>query len=384
MSISSELIDFSGASEFEIRNYVGSLGYKTIVDWEYYAKDVSPLAPTRTVEAAGPQIRLYDARCLTRTPALYNTRVMLKEFLPSGLELAVSEAEAYKRLYDANASAEARKSIPVARLLGQFLADQSFNGMSFELAWAKRFPRSPKAPRPGTPFLVFIWEGTTTAGAFPRAVAASDSPGGRFFESLWPAAAQNRTSAYLRMFMLRSLEALLFLHATGLVHRSVGTSSLLVNTVDNRFADSLDVKLKDFGFAKPVSELAAGVELERAKKAGASNPSEIASFFYAEDIYSLAYTFCELIFESHAAIQRNVPKPDASQDRFKATFEDTFEFDITRFREYCKAEDAWAGAVKFLDSNDGSGWDLLKAMLQARENYAEISLLALTKSAFFA
>ena len=45
--------------------------------------------------------------------------------------------------------------------------------------------------------------------------------------------------------------------------------------------------------------------------------------------------------------------------------ESTFRLDIEAAREYCDADERWAGAVQFLDSAAGgaSGWDLLAAML---------------------
>jgi serine/threonine protein kinase len=384
MSISTNLIDFAGAGDFEIRRYIGSLGFKTIIDWEYYSKNVSPLAATRTVEAQAPQVRLYEARCIAANPRLYNARVLLKEFLPDGMELAVNEAEAYKLLYESKGERVYPNAIPIATLLGSFLTDESFDQVSLAEVWATRFPTAPEPPKPGTPFLVFLWEGNLTAGQFPAAVARGTSPGGRLFDSLWPQASRKRIESFMVTLLYKALQALLYLHSAGLVHRSIGTSSLMVNTVDDRMASNLEVKLRDFGFCKPTSALIGGYDLTRARKAGASAPSEISNFFFSEDIYSLGYTFCELVFSSLVALSPGSSFPDASQDRFKKTFEDTFDLDVESFRDYCIAEDAWAPAIAFLDRADRAGWMLLRDMLQAKAKFSEVSLIDLLGSPLFA
>lgn len=384
MSISPNLIQFGGASDFEIRRYIGSLGFKTIVEWEYYGKDVNPLAPTRTEESGGEQVRLYYARCIARNPLLYNARVLLKEFLPSGLEFSVNEAEAYKRLYESKGETNINPNeVPVATLLGSFLADDSFNSLSFAANWAARFPRSPKPPTPGSPFLVFRWEGNQTAAQLPAALARGDSPGGRFLDRfLWPKAAARKRWLFLRVLMKKSLLALYYLHSAGLVHRSIGCNSLLLNTLELRLVGDLEVKLCDFGFSKAVTDLLSGAEMDKAKKAGAISPAEISANFFSEDVYSLGYTFCELCFSCLATTKEGTPAPDASQDRLKTLFEDTFALDIEQFRDYCAAEDSWLPVVEFLDDNEKAGWLLLKSMLSARSDFKHVTLQSLLESPF--
>lgn len=378
MSIAPQLIKFVGASDFEIRRYIGSLGFKTVVDWEYAEYD--PMAPKRTVDAGGgPQVRLYDARYISDNMALYNTRVQLKEFLDDGSELAVAEAEAYQALYASKGGETIDPDVvPVATLLGSFLADGSFSQMEFAARWAAQFPRSPKAPQPGSPWLVFRYEGNLTAAQFPGS-PRTDSAGGRLFDKLFPRGRSRRTEEYLLQLIRKSLSALQYLHSAGIAHRSLSSHSLLVNTLEDRLATNLEVKLRDFGFAKSVSKLLSGDELEKARKAGADTPAEITSFFFCGDVYDLGYAFCELIFGSLITdLDKDVP--DSSQDRFKTLFEDTFDLNMDRCREYCMAEPQWEPAVEFCDANDMAGWKLLMQMLDARQNYKTLSLNELMAS----
>ncbi|CDF33157.1 unnamed protein product [Chondrus crispus] len=369
------LIDFA-PSDFEIRRIVGQQAFANITDWEYYGvKD--PLAPTRTVQPSQPAIRLYDARITSNFPRLSNARVMLKEFLKDGVELGVNEAEAYQALYQATAGSVDPDVVPVATLLGTFMTDESFSSPDFAASWARRFPNSPNPPTAGAPFLVFRWEGMQTGLNCAAAKDAGADPGTSLLDKWFPSNLMQRRSIFLRVFMKRTLDALYYLHSTGgIVHRSMGLASIMVNTAEYRLASSLLVKIRDLGFAKPVSALAVGDGLEKARKAGAVTPGEIASFYNADDIYALGYAFLEVIFSSYGG------KP-VTQDRFKVLFEDTFELDVSNFRQYCAEDPEWTEAVSLLDKDDGAGWDLLKTMLGSRENFKNISVESLRNSTFF-
>eukprot|EP00171_Calliarthron_tuberculosum_P010671 IDg10671t1 len=357
------------ASDFEIRRIVGEQGYAMITDWEYYdevrARD--PLAPTRTTEASPAAVRLYEAVVLS-PPELRNARVLLKEFLDAGVELAVNEAEAYKALYSVNM--EGRVNVPVARCLGSFLTDKSFATPDFREFWANRFPRSPNPPAAGAPFLVFPFnEFSYTAQNAADVSSDDDVPGVRLLNKLFPSMERQSRYIYAHALCARAVAAVRYLHDTaGIVHRSLGLASLTVSSVEHKYADSLVVKIRDLGFAKPVSSLISS-ELEKARKAGAVTPGEITSFFFAEDIYALGYALAEYIFVAFSDSNAMW-----TQDFFKKIFEDTFELDIARFRSYCCEDPDYAAVVEFLDEGDKDGWIFLQTMLQARQNFKEITL----------
>lgn len=370
------LIEFA-ASDFEIRRLVGQQGYATITDWEYYGTR-SPTAPTRTVQPSEPAVRLYDARIVGGNPRLYNARVVLKEFLGAGVQLGVNEASAYRTLYEAD-SAGGRginpDVVPVATLLGSFIADDSFGRARFAAAWGQRFPKSPEPPSPGAPFLVFRWEGMQTAlnaAASPN----DDVVGTRMLDSIFPGNMEKRKGAYVKALINQALLALLYLQGTGgMVHRSIGLASIMVNTTEHRLASSLQVKIRDLGFAQPVSSLVSGTDLENARKAGAVSPAEIARYHFAEDIYALGYAFVQLIFSIFSG------RP-TTQDTFKKLFEDTFELDIVSFRDYCNEDPEWSSSVRFLDQEQQEGWKLLRAMLTSRTEFNSVSLANLSESRF--
>lgn len=302
---------------------------------------------------------------------------MLKEFLTDGVQLGVNEAEAYKILYEADGTGIDPDVVPVATLLGTFMTDESFERPGFAATWARRFPNSPNPPQAGAPFLVFRWEGMQTGLSVAATKDSAADPGTQLMDRWFPSNLAKRKSVFIRSFMRRALDALFYLHTTGgIVHRSMGLASIMVNTCEYRLASSLLVKIRDLGFAKPVSALATGDELEKARKAGAATPGAIANFYFAGDIYALGYACLELIF----SIYSGAP---VTQDKFKTLFEDTFDLDISSFRQYCAEDPDWTQAVSLLDEDDGAGWDLMKTMLSSRENFASTSVQDIIRSKFF-
>jgi hypothetical protein len=88
------------AADMEIRRQVGEMGYATITDWEYYQarNPLDPNQPLRTVDAAGPSLRLWEAR-VARGP-LRNARMLLKEYFASARDVAETELRVYTDLVD--------------------------------------------------------------------------------------------------------------------------------------------------------------------------------------------------------------------------------------------------------------------------------------------
>jgi len=59
--------------------------------------------------------------------------------------------------------------------------------------------------------------------------------------------------------------------------------------------------------------------------------------------------------------------PDTSEERLQAVLTDIFGNDIEGFRDYVEAEKLWTKVVELLDGNNNAGWDLIEAMVFARE-----------------
>jgi hypothetical protein len=145
------------SQDLEIVRQVGEMGYATITDWEYYQgrNPLDPNQPLRTVDQAGPAVRLWEAR-IARGP-MKNARMLLKEYLPAAKEVAEQELRVYTDLVDTFPSSEDFADAPVATLRGWFKTSVEVESPRFRMQWQDRFPRAP-LPKPGNIWLAFTWD----------------------------------------------------------------------------------------------------------------------------------------------------------------------------------------------------------------------------------
>ena len=168
-----------------------------------------------------------------------------------------------------------------------------------------------------------------------------------------------RKGGFLRKLFVETLEAVGFLHDRGIVHRSLGPASLLVNTLDENFPENLDVKIRDLGFAQQLSDLD-DASIRKAREKGFSAPDAISRYFQSEDLKALGFTFMEIIF----SYLGTAGQPSLGET-FKRLFEDVYDRDIESLRSYCEAEELWALGNRLLDDKNRAGWDLIEKLINA-------------------
>jgi len=304
------------AADMEILRQVGEMGYATITDWEYYQgrNPLDPNQPLRTVDQAGPAVRLWEAR-VARGP-LKNTRMLLKEFLPDAREVAEQELRVYTDLVDTYPATEDFGDAPVATLRGWFKTSVEVRSLRFRTEWQQRFPRAP-VPQAGNVWLAFRWDAFKPMSELAQTTSTKEKT---FWDKLtmpvvWgvslPAppslalrappqdAATAQRYVYISNLILQSIASLVFLHERGVVHRSLGSPSVSLSTYEAGEGQGLAVKLRDFGFASRIARLD-DETLRAARNAGATAPSEIMAYLATEDIYALGYALAETIFSSLA------------------------------------------------------------------------------------
>ena len=98
----------------------------------------------------------------------------------------------------------------------------------------------------------------------------------------------------------RHEQVLAYLHGKGVVHRSLGPSSLLLSTSQQDEAERLTVRLIDLGFAASASSLPQE-EVENAMRRGASSPLAVLPMLALNDLHGLGYVLLELFLASAAA-----------------------------------------------------------------------------------
>jgi serine/threonine protein kinase len=188
--------------------------------------------------------------------------------------------------------------------------------------------------------------------------------------------------------MKGAIEAVATLHDSGIAHRSIGRSSVILTSPNQNKAEpssvyatdprALSVKLADFGFSGLLEESTYDEEfLMRARAFGLSfrkgdNSLAATNFAMAEDLHALGFVFLGLMLSSLAELPRlDYPMPATDEDTLQRLLGEIFEKDIEQFREYVEAEEVWNNLVEFLDENDGAGWTVLETLFKAREKAAE-------------
>lgn len=446
---------FSLGFDLVLSDFAGSMGFDEVTDWEYYREDedgrerqvvqpnpLDPAQPRRTRASSGSVVRVFRGEFVGRLASTIrsrglDSRVLVKEYSGKlALELAKAEMTSIGKLQSdltANMSDSAKDGewLKTARSrsvngrkddlnlcsMSKELLKAPFLGILGEVNLAELedeldpndFYRSLGVypPKPGAIWIVYEYAGLTSLATYcqPAEIRRSKLPPKRGFLGAtqpdpipsWP-----ERSCYIRAIMKQSLEAVALLHESGVVHRSIGRSSLLMSGFgqDKTQASSvysvnpsfLVMKVGDFGFSG-LTELAAydsGVR-QRARTFGVTilegkMTEEVKAFCEAEDLHALGLVFVGLLLTSLAEVEgpkANLPATD--DDTLQRLMTDIFGKDILLFREYVEAEEMWESVVDMLDNS--GGWELLSSLCFARETIKDGKVATarqLLSSAFFA
>jgi serine/threonine protein kinase len=249
-------------------------------------------------------------------------------------------------------------------------------------------------PKAGAIWIVYEYQGLNTCASYsvPAQIRRSKIPPKKtlFGVSEPPKLPpfEKRANYVVKGIMKGAIEAVATLHDSGIAHRSIGRSSVILTSPNQDKAEpssvyateprALSVKLADFGFSGLLEESTYDDEfLMRARAFGFSfrkgdNSLAATNFAMAEDLHALGFVFLGLLLSSLAELPRlDYPMPATDEDTLQRLLGEIFEKDIEQFREYVEAEEVWNNLVEFLDENDGAGWTVLETLFKAREKAAE-------------
>eukprot|EP00191_Tetraselmis_sp_GSL018_P024113 CAMPEP_0177623594 /NCGR_PEP_ID=MMETSP0419_2-20121207/28987_1 /TAXON_ID=582737 /ORGANISM="Tetraselmis sp., Strain GSL018" /LENGTH=402 /DNA_ID=CAMNT_0019124159 /DNA_START=168 /DNA_END=1378 /DNA_ORIENTATION=+ len=247
--------------------------------------------------------------------------------------------------------------------------------------------------------LVFRNDGLASAESYCAKATQASADGravgeGEFWDRFDASRPIRRRKIFILKCIREMLTGLAFMHSRNRLHQSLGPSSLILSTTeerdaygsatDERDAYGLRCRLRDLAFAVDVSDeaLMGGATLseiwergsvqsnadpkqsvaealwQRARREGAWSGPEKRAFGIADDVYAagllLAY-MCLVPLSEPGSIDG---------PSIQRLFETTYQLDIeSGARDFCEAEDRWATAVEFLGSGDGLGWDLFQRMM---------------------
>lgn len=199
---------------------------------------------------------------------------------------------------------------------------------------------------------------------------------------------RDRANYVVKGIMKGGLEALADVHDSGIAHRSIGRSSLVIttptqdkrepSTVYSTRIGGLNIKLADFGFSGLLEESAYDEEfIARARSFGFSfrkgeTSLGVTNFAMAEDLHALGFVFLGLLLSSLAELpSADTQMPSTDEDTLQRLLGEIFDKDIGQFREYVEAEEVWGNLVELLDEDDSAGWKMLETLFKAREKAAE-------------
>lgn len=310
------------------------------------------------------QIRMYRGRIATPGDRL-GTRVLLKAYPGRGSSPSLGDV-------DAMAANELVTHVTLQQPADDSPSEQ-FGVSSNVLILLGGFETNA-----GEKWLVLRDDGYVTAADYAKAAAEATAEAravGNFevWDRFDPKRPLARRQVFIRRLLRGFLKGLAYMHSKGRLHQSIGPASVTLNTTNEMDVRFLVPRIRDFAFSIDISDpssLAAEIRRpanaveevkeslwRRAAAAGAKSILDRRSYGLADDIYASGLLVAFLCFVPLCA-------PGAiDQAALQRLLETTFSLDIKAAREYCAADERWANAVAFLDSNDGAGWDLLQAML---------------------
>jgi serine/threonine protein kinase len=429
---------FQLGQDLSISAFAGSLGFEEVTDWEYYYESedgddrkvvspspLDPSKPRRTRESSGSVVRLFRGEFGGRLGATLraqglDARVLVKEFSGTlALELAQAELETISALQSnlltSNKVMDSMVQTAMARTtltrqddgnlctLLQLLQQAPFTGILGEIniaellddfdknEWYRAFSVPP--PKPDSIWIVYEYTGLSTVAAYaaqPASVRIAKLPPqrGMFGNVVAPPAVPpfSERFKYIRLGIIQqALEAVATLHEAGIVHNSIGKSSILLyskaldkNEASSAYATNLSrilIKLADFGFSVKIQDATRDEAfLSRARSFGLQfkkgEISETArAYAMAEDLHALGVAVLGMLLSSLAEVPSpDYKMPDTNEDTLQRLLTDIFDKDMQQFRDYVEAEEIWSSLVEYLDEYEG--WDFLAALLLARENAA--------------
>jgi hypothetical protein len=461
---------FSLGADFILTNYVGSLGFDEVTDWEYYLSTqdedgntiqddrqvVQPnpfdkSQPRRTRSSSGSVVRIFRGEFVgplggSLSANGLDRRLLIKEFSGGDLAFALAQAE-LETLAKLQSSAEffpnnndnikddwigpasarsvrARQDNANVLYLVDKLRTAPFTGLLGEVNLAELqddldpndFYRSLGVAPPtlsssndgkdssNAIWLVYEYAGLQSLQAYclqPPSQRRANLPRqkGFFGNVVEPPplpSFESRSQYVVRGILKGCIEALATLHDAGIVHRSIGRSSLILSnskTLDKAAASSpfatlgntvgLQVKLTDFGFSGPQQDSTLNEEFRNRARSyklyfqKGENSILTTNFAIAEDMHALGFVFLGLVLTALADVPQSWnPKeqavlPATDEDSLQRLLGEIFNKDVKgQFRDYVEAEECWTNVVALLDDKNGAGWTVLETLICAREKVA--------------
>eukprot|EP00803_Ostreobium_quekettii_P010845 evm.model.scf_550.5 EVM.evm.TU.scf_550.5 scf_550:57649-62095(-) len=334
-----------GAEDFELSDLLGYLSVKQMSREFLLGSSESASSTEETAVIA------YVAKYFGRGPYQYPVRTLLKEYLPCADNYARNEVQTLQHLCGLPESKwkaafdPMNPDPPVVPLLGYFTSAPS------ELA-LDQCPQSTERSL----WLVYKWEALKPLSWYWEREQPKSEWG-------WPWRNAEQDAAAAKRKMLRAIfrgviYALWFCHKGDVVHGSLGSGSVQISSLDDRDADSLVVKLDNFGLSRRL-ERQGSVDVQ-------DDPIALGK---QEDLWAVGRLFLETVIATCGDGQSPCPVSRESVERLTT---DIFPGDFEGLRSYCCEDPDWSDAVEILGERDNAGWDLLSKLWDGKAPCEEL------------
>eukprot|EP00899_Mesostigma_viride_P011613 jgi/Mesvir1/20452/Mv12348-RA.1 len=338
-----------------------------------------PLMPFKTVETprSGAAVNFYLARYESRQPyAPPEQRVLLKEYTARVRDLGKNEVKTYDKILEVmepSRTTPGEIALPMVAVLG------CFESLGIDLEGEGGDGAVTDAMKENVSlWVVQPWTGLMTMADYPSVEQERGPRGG--FEIFFPFKVQENYHRFrfLKSLMYQTLDALAKVHRCGIAHRSIGSASVLLNTMDDRLWSSLRVKLTNFGLSVDIAQGRAGLDATTLEEFREEDlKGNLLPALLMEDVRVLGLAFMELVLS--ALTRASAPSDATRVPALTRLVEGVFSGDMEEVRSYCTQDEDWSVAVDFLDCKDPksgeaskAGWALLDSMINKKMTAQEL------------
>ncbi|GLC37103.1 hypothetical protein PLESTB_001391400 [Pleodorina starrii] len=307
----------------------------------------------------------YAARFLPRLPMQWPQTVLLKEYLPVAKAVAFNELLVMSKLADlpedqyTAANRPTSRSPPVVPLLGYFVSAPTEEAASLSMD-----------AEADSVWLVYRWEGLRPLNMYLSDVRPPE-PAPSFFKKREVAEAEAWRARYsmLRSLARALLRAVAHCHDAGVVHGSLSSGTVFLSSTRDEDAESLFVKLDNFGFGR-LDPAGAPLGLSSPQLPGQDIDSTSPREGRKHDLQATALTLLET-FSAATATSPSGALPRTSLTRL--LFE-IYSDDVAALRSYCADDPALGRLVGLLDEGGLAGWDLISQLVRGSRPATELLL----------
>ncbi|EFJ42413.1 hypothetical protein VOLCADRAFT_107267 [Volvox carteri f. nagariensis] len=311
----------------------------------------------------------YAARFLPRLPMQRPLTVLLKEYLPVARAVAFNELLVLSKLCDLpqdqyvvrhrdSANRPTTRHPPLVPLLGYFVSAPSEEAASVSLDSAA-----------GSVWLVYRWEGLRPLNMYLGDVRPPEGTPSFFKrKEVAEAEAWRARHSWLRAVSRALLGAVAHCHGAGVTHGSISSGTVFLSSTRDEDADSLFVKLDNFGFGR----------LDPGGPLGLATPQlpnlDIDSTSRNEgrkhDLQATALT----LLEAYSAATATSPSGALARTSLTRLLFEIYWDDMAAFRQYCADDPPLSRLVAFLDEGDRGGWDFIAQLVRGNRGASELLL----------